>query len=506
VTSVLDSDAAALHGKGGRADRGGAVRRRRIRLGSRQRARPGVPPRRPGRGRRPQDLERRGGPCGARPRDAAIAHVVAVDPDLPVARQLLRGRRSTGTTAAVRADARPQGRARASTTLLYATSRSSRHGSVSRSGRSSIPPRAGSCCGTSGPRRASGRCSTRSRIGKSGRSSRARSPGSRSACCQSGRACDRRSCTATSTSTTCLLDEHDRVAGSSTSATAATARSRPTSPCCWRRCCCAAGRGADAFRVARIALDGFASRLPLEPLELELIGDLVSARVAAIVSISAWRGRRFPENAAYIEAWTTTRGSYWSCSTGSIRRRWPASSAARGSPSPPGSSRASASGSLGALLTPLTYARPVHAVRAEGVWIHEADGSRLLDAYNNVPVVGHCHPRVTEAVVRQTRLSAVNARYLAEPLVELAERLLATFLGRRGSRHGAARQLRQRGERPRVAARRRRDGPRRGARDRERVPRRHRVGDRALARGLAVGEPPFRSRAHPTTRQRRGSR
>jgi 4-aminobutyrate aminotransferase-like enzyme len=71
----------------------------------------------------------------------------------------------------------------------------------------------------------------------------------------------------------------------------------------------------------------------------------------------------------------------------------------------------------------------VHAVSAEGVWIHEPDGRRLLDAYNNVPVVGHCHPRVTEAVVRQTRLDAVNARYLAEPLVELSERLLATLPG-----------------------------------------------------------------------------
>ena len=66
-------------------------------------------------------------------------------------------------------------------------------------------------------------------------------------------------------------------------------------------------------------------------------------------------------------------------------------------------------------------------MRAEGVWIHEPDGRRLLDAYNNVPVVGHCHPRVTEAVVRQTRLGATNARYLAEPLIELAGRLLATF-------------------------------------------------------------------------------
>ncbi|HUZ85083.1 MAG TPA: aminotransferase class III-fold pyridoxal phosphate-dependent enzyme, partial [Gaiellales bacterium] len=52
---------------------------------------------------------------------------------------------------------------------------------------------------------------------------------------------------------------------------------------------------------------------------------------------------------------------------------------------------------------------------------------RLLDAYNNVPVVGHCHPRVTEAVVRQTRRLNTHARYLYEPLVDLAERLVATM-------------------------------------------------------------------------------
>src|SRR5437764_8136368 len=59
----------------------------------------------------------------------------------------------------------------------------------------------------------------------------------------------------------------------------------------------------DAFRVARIALDGFTSRLPLEQLELELLGDLVAARLAAIVSISAWRVERYPENAEYIQNW-----------------------------------------------------------------------------------------------------------------------------------------------------------------------------------------------------------
>jgi 4-aminobutyrate aminotransferase-like enzyme len=75
----------------------------------------------------------------------------------------------------------------------------------------------------------------------------------------------------------------------------------------------------------------------------------------------------------------------------------------------------------------LTYADPIHVVRAEGVWLFDADGRRLLDAYNNVPVVGHCHPRVTEAVVRQTRTLNTHARYLYEPLLELAERLIASM-------------------------------------------------------------------------------
>lgn len=185
----------------------------------------------------------------------------------------------------------------------------------------------------------------------------------------------------------------------------------------------------DAFRTARIALDGFSSRLPLEPLELELLGDLVTARLAAIVSISAWRSGRFPENAAYIEAWDDDSWNLLELFDGldpdEVARELGLRRAVAASPEL--ARRRDAA--LGALLTPLTYARPVQAVRTKGVWIEEPDGRRLLDAYNNVPVVGHCHPRVTEAVVRQTRLGAANARYLAEPLVELSERLLATLPG-----------------------------------------------------------------------------
>jgi 4-aminobutyrate aminotransferase-like enzyme/Ser/Thr protein kinase RdoA (MazF antagonist) len=183
----------------------------------------------------------------------------------------------------------------------------------------------------------------------------------------------------------------------------------------------------DVFRVGRIAIDGYASRLPFEPVELAALGHLVAARLAMIVSISSWRVRRYPENAEYIQAWDDDSWRLLELfdrigpdavaqELGALRPVVPTAELAR--------RRAE---TLGAVLTPLTYTQPVHVTRGEGVWLYEADGTRLLDAYNNVPVVGHCHPRVTEAIVRQTRTLNTHARYLYEPLIELAERLLASM-------------------------------------------------------------------------------
>ena len=74
---------------------------------------------------------------------------------------------------------------------------------------------------------------------------------------------------------------------------------------------------------------------------------------------------------------------------------------------------------------PLFYDRPVHVVRGDGVWVEDADGRRYLDAYNNVPHVGHCHPRVVDAVARQAAELNLHTRYLHELVVEYAERLTA---------------------------------------------------------------------------------
>ena len=62
-------------------------------------------------------------------------------------------------------------------------------------------------------------------------------------------------------------------------------------------------------------------------------------------------------------------------------------------------------------------------MRGEGVWLFDNDGRRYLDCYNNVPSVGHCHPRVVEAIATQAGRLNTHTRYLHETVVKLAERL-----------------------------------------------------------------------------------
>jgi 4-aminobutyrate aminotransferase-like enzyme len=74
----------------------------------------------------------------------------------------------------------------------------------------------------------------------------------------------------------------------------------------------------------------------------------------------------------------------------------------------------------------LFYQEPLRMERAEGVWMFDAEG-RHLDLYNNVPSVGHSHPRVVEAIRRQVGRLNTHTRYLSDVVDCYAERLLATF-------------------------------------------------------------------------------
>ncbi len=187
---------------------------------------------------------------------------------------------------------------------------------------------------------------------------------------------------------------------------------------------------ADAIEAAGALIGGYVSVTPLDDEEAGLLADLVAARLATEVTVTAWRIGLYPDNAAYaasgepgardfldaIEAMgidTVARRFREACHRLPYQRSATSDLLQRRRRALPRS--------------PLFYSHPVHLVRGEGVWLFDPDDRRYLDCYNNVPVVGHSHPRVVQAVTQQQRLLATHSRYLHEAIVELAERLQATL-------------------------------------------------------------------------------
>lgn len=166
---------------------------------------------------------------------------------------------------------------------------------------------------------------------------------------------------------------------------------------------------------------------PLSVEELALIPDLMAARCAQSLLMSARQLSAHPDNASYV-------GSDIDQMSDTLSKL----KEARRSQAVDAMVHACGLRSTGPLSTKssletrrevmassyrLSYAEPVHAVSAEGVWITDADGRRLLDAYNNVPHVGHGHPRVLAALAGQSRRLSTNTRYLVDEVGEYAVRL-----------------------------------------------------------------------------------
>ncbi len=75
----------------------------------------------------------------------------------------------------------------------------------------------------------------------------------------------------------------------------------------------------------------------------------------------------------------------------------------------------------------LAYRAPLRLARGWKQYLFDDTGRQYVDAYNNVPHVGHAHPRVTRAASDQMRVLTANTRYLGDVAVEYAERLAATL-------------------------------------------------------------------------------
>jgi 4-aminobutyrate aminotransferase-like enzyme/Ser/Thr protein kinase RdoA (MazF antagonist) len=188
---------------------------------------------------------------------------------------------------------------------------------------------------------------------------------------------------------------------------------------------CTGRHGDEMLRAARLLLDGYQRETPLEPVELEIIGELWAARTALGVAIGSWRAAEGLEDAAFATRFADTShamiDTMLTLGWAAVRRQLGGEHDSAGDDLAARRGRA-----FGPAIEPLSYDQPVQMARAAGAWMYDVDGRAYLDMYNNVPAVGHTHPRVTEAIARQARVLNTNMRYLHGSAIQLAERLSAT--------------------------------------------------------------------------------
>ncbi|MFC1515758.1 aminotransferase class III-fold pyridoxal phosphate-dependent enzyme [Thermodesulfobacteriota bacterium] len=73
------------------------------------------------------------------------------------------------------------------------------------------------------------------------------------------------------------------------------------------------------------------------------------------------------------------------------------------------------------------YRNPLKIERGWMQYLFDETGRQYLDAYNNVPHVGHCHPHIVETARQQMAVLNTNTRYIHDFINRYAQRLCATM-------------------------------------------------------------------------------
>jgi len=175
-------------------------------------------------------------------------------------------------------------------------------------------------------------------------------------------------------------------------------------------------------------LQTFAQSQRLEANEVGALFDLIAARHASTLLISAWRTRHDRSGAAALDSSAAGAWNSLAALLGegreSLTAHWQAAACtvpvARGA----GAVNLQRRHRLLGAGAELFYEKPLHIVRGEGVWLYDADGRAHLDVYNNVPHVGHGHPAVVAAIARQSAALATHTRYLHPGILDYAEELM----------------------------------------------------------------------------------
>lgn len=73
------------------------------------------------------------------------------------------------------------------------------------------------------------------------------------------------------------------------------------------------------------------------------------------------------------------------------------------------------------------FKQPPNIERAYAQYLYDIYGRAYLDVVNNVAVVGHCHPKLTNAVTAQLKKLNTNSRFVYSAMSEYAEKIIGTL-------------------------------------------------------------------------------
>jgi len=186
----------------------------------------------------------------------------------------------------------------------------------------------------------------------------------------------------------------------------------------------------DPLKWAAYIIAGYHEILPLEEKELELLYYLIAARLSMSVILSSEGIQNNPENEYLLisqkPAWDLL--NKWIAISPDMAEKKFKEAAGISVPEKSDIQKdLEKRHHFVSKVLSVSYDKPVKMKRAAFQYMFDADGNTFLDAYNNIPHVGHQHPKVVEAGQRQMALLNTNTRYLYDQLAAYAEKLLAKF-------------------------------------------------------------------------------
>ena len=186
----------------------------------------------------------------------------------------------------------------------------------------------------------------------------------------------------------------------------------------------------DPITNSSYILSSYHKKLPLKNDEISLLYYLITAKLCMSVCNSAHSRKINPDNKYALisekNAWKTLK-KFIKYSPRFVENKFRKCLNIESKKTLNSKKIKSERGKIISKIFSLSYDEPIAMERSAFQYMFDYEGNSYLDAYNNVPHVGHCHPRVIDAASKQMKKLNTNTRYLYDIINMYGGKLLKKF-------------------------------------------------------------------------------